>query len=81
MNRAPLLPSTSSEYLTSSEVIGLPSDHFALGSRWKVIVFLSSEMSQLWAMPGTGVRSLGLKLTSRSQLIAQSEKSSSSWPT
>ena len=81
MNSAPWLPSVSSEYLTSAEVIGLPSDHSALGSRWKVTVFLSGDTSQLFAMPGTGEKSLGLKLTSRSQLIAQAVKSSSSRPT
>ena len=58
----------------------MPSDHFASGSRWKVTVFWSSETSQLSAIPGAGERSSGLKLTSRSQVIAQIVKSSSSWP-
>ncbi len=71
MNRAPLPPSTSSEYLTSAEVIGWPSDHFAFGSSLKVTVLPPLEIFQLFAIPGEGERSLGLKLTSRSQFIAQ----------
>ena len=71
MNSRPSLPSISSDHLTSFEVIGSPSDQIASGSSLKVIVFLSSETSQLSAIPGAGERSSGLKLTSRSQFSAQ----------
>src|SRR5215213_8591819 len=77
----PSPPSTSSEYFTSLDVIGSPSDHLAPSIRWNVTVFLSSETSQLSAMPGAGDRSSGLKLTSWSQLSAQTRKFSSSWAT
>ena len=55
----------------------MPSDHLASGSSLKVTDFWSSETSQLSAMPGTGLRSSGEKLTSRSQLRAQTLKPSS----
>src|SRR3954453_16591687 len=77
---SPLVPRTSSEYFTSLEVIGTPSDHLASISL-KVTVFLSGETFQLLARPGAGDRSSGLKLTSRSQLSAQTRKFSSSWAT
>src|SRR5687767_44399 len=77
----PLPPSCSSEYLTSLEVIGSPSDHLAPSTSLNVTVFLSSETSQLSAMPGAGDRSSGLKFTSRSQLNAQTVKFSSSCAT
>src|SRR5215208_10990 len=72
------LPSFSSEYLTSLEVIGSPSDHLAPSIILKVTVFLSGDTFQLFANPGAGVRSSGLKFTSRSQLSVQTRKFSSS---
>jgi hypothetical protein len=53
-------------YLTSFEVIGCPSDHLWPSKSLNVTVFLSGETSQLSAMPGTGPRSSGPKLMSRS---------------
>ena len=75
---SPSPPSVSSEYLTSFEVTGSPSDQTLSGSSLKVTVLRSSETSQLSAMPGDGERSSALKLTSRSQFIDQTLKSSSS---
>ena len=48
--------------MTSSEVIGSPSDHFASSIRLKVTVLRSSETSQLSAMPGARRQVLGVEV-------------------
>src|SRR5688572_21473360 len=77
----PSSPSVSSDHLTSADVIGSPSDHFASSIRWKVTVRPSSETSHDSAIAGAGARSSGSKPTSSSQLIAQIVNSSSFTPT